>query len=94
ELADSFIVWSRPGIPAGYITRDRIHAFDPRTSEDFTIDAFIIPVPAVVPHDTPVQHLHTFMQQHRLPIVIVSKDQQYAGFAYWQKIASFAKNGK
>lgn len=87
--AESFIVWSRPGIPAGYITREQLNRLTKPTGEDNLIDAFIIPAPAVVPHDTPIANLIGFMQQHKLPVVIVSENNHYTGVVHWEKLSGY-----
>ncbi len=92
NLGESFIVWSRPGVPTGYITREQLNRFAKAQGEDTFIDAYIIPAPAVVPHDTPVSNLIGFMQQHKLPVVIVSENQNYTGIVQWEKVAGFTQS--
>ncbi len=83
---DSFIVWSRPGIPAGYITRDRLEHYNPSQSENL-IDAYVIPSPAVVPSETPAGQLMTFMHRYKIPLALVSENNQYVGVIPWKKVA-------
>ncbi|MEO5905810.1 MAG: site-2 protease family protein [Saprospiraceae bacterium] len=87
---ESFIVWSRPGIPAGYITREMIDRYNPVSHPDVMIDAFIIPSPSIVPADTLVAHLYAFMQQHKVPIVIVAEPDRYAGTISWENVEKTA----
>ncbi len=87
----SFIVWSRPGIPAGYITRDRLFHNNPPPLPENPIDAWVIPSPAVVPQDLSVSQLYGLMQQHKLPIVLVSDHVNYLGVIRWESIEALAK---
>jgi len=87
----SFIVWSRPGVPAGYITRDRLLHNNPPPLPDSLIDPWVIPSPAVVPPDLSVIHLHSLMQQHKLPIVLVSDQVNYLGVIRWESLTALAK---
>ena len=87
----SFIVWSRPGIPAGYITRDRLFNNNPPPLPENLIDAWVIPSPAVVPPDLSVVQLHGLMQQHKLPIVLVSDQINYLGIIRWESLDALTK---
>ena len=87
----SFIVWSRPGIPAGYITRDRLFHNNPPPLPENPIDPWVIPSPAVVPPDLSVTQLYGLMQQHKLPIVLVSDQINYLGVIRWESIDAMAK---
>ncbi len=89
---ESFIVWSRPGIPAGYITREVMVSFNPLIHPDVLIDAYVIPAPSVVPANTPVAHLFAFMQQHKVPVVIVAEPDHYAGTISWDSLEKAAKS--
>src|SRR5690606_37898935 len=43
--AAAYIVWSRPGIPAGYITRERLTGTKPPLPPESLIDPWVIPAP-------------------------------------------------
>jgi Zn-dependent protease len=85
---NAFIVWSRPGIPAGYITRQTIDKVDPMHLPGSLIDAWVIPSPFVVSPDTHASQLIQVMQHHRLPIVLVSDPTGYVGTITWEKLES------
>lgn len=87
----AFMVWSRPGIPAGYITRDRIRDIVPPPLPDQLLDAWVIPAPVVVPLETTAQQLISFMQVRKLPIVLVSDTEGYRGVISWDKVSSLMK---
>lgn len=87
----SFIVWSRPGIPAGYITRDRLFHNNPPPLPESLVDPWVIPSPAVVPPDLSVVQLHSLMQQHKLPIVLVSDQVNYLGIIRWESVDALTK---
>lgn len=89
---ESFIVWSRPGIPAGYITRDRLNQTSVGSSVDGRIDAYVIPSPAVIPPDTPVGNVYQFMHNYKLPIVLVSDSHHYIGVVHWNKVLEVLEN--
>src|SRR4030095_10584646 len=84
---DSFVVWSRPGIPAGYITRERLINFNPQLHPDSPIDAWVIPAPAVVAPETPAGQLFSFMQHHKIPLALVFDKTNYQGIVHWKKLA-------
>lgn len=89
---DSFIVWSRPGIPAGYITKESIEQHGKGLmTEDALIDAYIIPSPAVVPADYSAGQLISFMQQHKVPVALVTDNGFYKGIITWKKIADLLR---
>lgn len=88
---DSFIVWSRAGIPSGYITRDQIEMHHPSLANESLIDAFVIPAPAVVAIDTDAANIFSFMQQNKLPIVLVADKNTYQGIIHWRKIADLIR---
>jgi Zn-dependent protease len=86
---NNFIVWSRPGIPAGYISRDTlIHSIP----SDNLIDAFVIPAPAVVAQDTSAGQLFGFMQHHKIPIALVTSHDQYVGVIPWKKMVDLVRS--
>ncbi len=90
---ESFIVWSRPGIPAGYITRDSLDMNKKEGLEtSLTIDAFVIPSPAVVSPETSVGQLFSFMQYHKIPVALVAENNHYIGVIPWKKIADLLRN--
>ena len=83
----NFIVWSRPGIPAGYTTRDRI--IQAIGQNPFAlIDETVIPVPYVIAPETKVIQLIHLMQQHHLPIVLVGDGNGYTGVITKEKLES------
>lgn len=87
---ESFIVWSRPGIPAGYITRERL--MDPVSRDiDTLIDPYVIPSPAVVPSHTSAAQLYSFMYTHKIPLALVSENSHYIGVIPWKKIVDLMK---
>lgn len=81
---DSFIVWSRPGIPAGYITRESLN--HRHQLPDALLDAYIIPSPAIVAPETSAGQLFSFMQQHKIPLALVSENNHYIGVVPWKKV--------
>jgi len=87
---DSFVVWSRPGIPSGYITRERLENFNPGLYSDSPIDAWVIPSPAVVAPETPADQLFTFMQHYKIPLALVFDKVNYQGIVHWKKVAEKA----
>lgn len=84
---DSFIVWSRPGIPAGYITREQLESQSSPSQSENLIDAYVIPSPAVVPAETPASQLMAFMSRYKIPLALVSDNNQYVGVVPWKKVA-------
>jgi Zn-dependent protease len=91
ELKDtSFVVWSRPGVPAGYITRDRLLQNPPPPPESI-IDPWIIPAPFAVPPDLSASQVFGLMQQHKLPLVLVFDQVNYIGVVHWEKVAQLAR---
>jgi Zn-dependent protease len=91
ELKDkSYVVWSRPGVPAGYITRDRL--LNPTNSlTSSLIDAWVIPAPVAVAPDISAGQLYSLMHQHKLPIVLVFDQTHYLGTVTWEKVASLLR---
>src|SRR6187549_901932 len=87
----SFVVWSRPGIPAGYITKERLFVSNPPAPPESLIDPWVIPSPAIVPPDLSVVQLYGLMQQHKLPIVLVSDQVNYLGVIRWENVAALSK---
>jgi len=85
-----FIVWSRPGIPAGYIPRDRLLG-NPPPLPDSLIDAWIIPAPVAVPPDISAGQLYNLMQQHKLPLVLVFDQTNYIGVVHWEKVVGLTR---
>ena len=85
---ESFIVWSRPGVPAGYITRDRLLN---SLETDQHLDAYVIPAPAVVSIDTSASQLFAFMQSRKIPVTLVSENSHYVGVIPWQKIVDLIR---
>lgn len=86
----SFIVWSRPGIPAGYISADRLLG-NPPPLPDSLIDAWIIPAPAAVPPDLSAGQLYNLMQHHKLPLVLVFDQTNYIGMVHWENVQALTK---
>jgi len=82
----AFIVWSRPGIPAGYITKERLLSAHMMNIADGLVDPWVIPVPVVVgPHATARQVIG-IMQQQKLPIVLVGDHNGYIGEIHWENV--------
>jgi Zn-dependent protease len=91
DLKDScFIVWSRPGIPAGYITRDRLTGYPP-PSPDSLLDAWIIPAPVAVAPQLSAAQLYNLMQQHKLPLALVFDGTNYIGVVHWEAVSALTK---
>ncbi len=91
DLRESaFVVWSRPGIPAGYIPRDRLLG-NPPPLPDSLIDAWIIPTPYAVPPEMTAGQLYNLMQHHKLPLVLVFDQVNYIGVVYWEKVVAITK---
>jgi Zn-dependent protease len=87
SLELTFIVWSRPGIPAGYSTRDRV--IRAISQNPFAlIDETVIPIPYVVSPETKAIQLIQLMQQHHLPIVLVGDMNGYSGIVTREKLES------
>ncbi len=82
----SFVVWSGPGIPAGYIMRDRLMHLD-LLEESNLIDAWIIPAPIAVPPDFSAGQVYAVMQQYKLPLVLIYDRVHYLGIVIWEKVA-------
>ena len=75
----SFIVWSRPGVPAGYITRDRLlHNFPPPPPES-AIDPWVVPAPIAISRDFSAAQVASVLQQHKAPLVLVTDGFGYIG---------------
>jgi Zn-dependent protease len=87
----SYVVWSRPGVPAGYITRDRLFQYGPPPLPENLIDAWVIPAPVAVSPDLSAMQLYTLMQQHKLPLVLVFDQLNYIGVVHWEKVSSLLK---
>lgn len=85
---ESFIVWSRPGVPAGYITRERILS---SADTNQHLDAFVIPAPSVVSTETSASQLFAFMQSRKIPVTLVSENSHYVGVIPWQKVVDLLK---
>lgn len=90
QKESGFVIWSRPGIPAGYITRDRLFGYPPPLPESL-IDAWIIPAPVAVAPDMTAAQLYHIMQQNKLPLVMVFDQVQYIGVIHWEKVAGLLK---
>jgi len=86
----SFVVWSRPGVPAGYITRDQLLQNPPPPPESI-IDPWIIPSPFAVPPDLSASQVFGLMQQHKLPLVMVFDQINYIGVVHWEQVAALTK---
>ena len=86
----SFVVWSRPGVPAGYITRDQLLQNPPPPPESI-IDPWIIPAPFAVPPDLSASQVFGLMQQHKLPLVMVFDQINYIGVVHWEQVAALTK---
>lgn len=81
----AFIVWSRPGIPVGYITKERLLAAHMNTGDGF-VDPWVIPVPVVVGPETTARQVIGLMQQQKIPIVLVGDQHGYLGEIHWENI--------
>ena len=81
----TFIVWSRPGIPAGYISRERIQQGATAAYTNI-IDPWVIPMPVVVGPHAPATQLISLMQQQKLPIVLVGDTNGYLGVVTAEKV--------
>ena len=91
DLRESaFVVWSRPGIPAGYISRERLLG-NPPPLPDSLIDAWIIPTPYAVPPEMTAGQVYNLMQHHKLPLVLVFDQVNYIGVVYWEKVVALTK---
>jgi hypothetical protein len=86
--ATSFVVWSRPGVPAGYITKDRLMHHQPSSPSENLIDNWLVPSPVAVSPELPAGHLYSLMQQHNLPIVLVYDQINYLGVVHWEKVTA------
>lgn len=84
----SYIVWSRPGVPSGYITRERIMQHPPPPPGD-VIDPYIIPSPVAVSPQLSAAQVMGFMQQRKLPVVLVFDQLNYIGEIHWEKLGKF-----
>jgi Zn-dependent protease len=84
---ESFIVWSRPGVPAGYSTKTR--TMDAIAQNAFAvIDDAVVPAPYVVTPETKAMQIVHVMQQYQLPIVLVSDQYGYKGVITKEKLES------
>ena len=83
---DSFVVWSRPGIPIGYITRDLFENFDALHHPESPIDAWVIPSPAIVAPDTSAGQLFSYMHHYKIPLALVYDNVSYKGVVHWKKL--------
>jgi len=73
----AFVVWARPGVPAGFITRDtRSQSGIP---EEQPIEQVMSYTPVVIAPDLPLQHVFSLMQQHQLPLVLLYDQTGYLG---------------
>lgn len=81
----AFIVWSSPGIPAGYITKERLMAAYMNLG-DGVVDPWVIPVPVVVGPNTSARQVIGMMQQQKLPIVLVGDHNGYLGEILWENV--------
>ena len=84
---DSYIVWSRPGIPAGYIMKENLVDMSSTANSSSVIDPYIKQAPAVVGPETSIGQLFAFMQHNKIPISLVADNTHYLGVIPWQKIA-------
>ena len=82
----AFIVWSRPGIPAGYITKERLMAAHVNLMHDGIVDPWVIPVPVVVGPQASARQVIGLMQQQKLPIVLVGDQNGYLGEIHWEDV--------
>jgi Zn-dependent protease len=82
----AFIVWSRPGIPAGYITKERILSAHMMNIAGGLVDPWVIPVPVVVGPQASARHVIGLMQQQKLPIVLVGDQNGYVGEIHWEHV--------
>ena len=82
----ALIVWSRPGVPAGYITKEGLLSAQLMNTSDGLVDPWVIPVPVVVgPHATARQVIG-LMQQQKLPIILVGDQNGYLGEIHWENV--------
>jgi len=81
-----FIVWSRPGIPAGYVMRDRLIGAVPPLPPESPIDPWVIPSPVAVAPDVSAGNLYQVMRQHQLPVALVSDGLGYVGTVPWEAV--------
>jgi Zn-dependent protease len=82
----SFIVWSKPGVPAGYITKDRLMENQDGNGANVTIDSLLTMAPVAIPAETPILQLIPFMQQNQLPIVLVTNQHGFVGVIAWDQL--------
>lgn len=75
----SFIVWSRPGVPAGYMTRERLFQTLPPPPPDSPIDPWVIPAPIAVGMDLSAAQVASLLQEHQVPIALVSDGYGFVG---------------
>lgn len=87
----SYVVWSRPGVPSGYITRDSLLHASPPPLPESVIDAWVIPAPYAISPDLTVAQVYSIMQQHKLPLVLVYDQANCLGVIHWEKMKSLLK---
>ena len=83
----SYPVWSRPGVPTGFISREKLLQTPPPLPES-TIDPWIIPAPFAIPPDLSAGQVFAIMQQHKLPLVLVFDQINYIGVIHWERMRS------
>ncbi len=87
----AFVVWSRPGIPAGFITREQLLTADVVPGENLYLDEKMVPTPMAVAPELSASQLFTLMQQHKIPVVLVYDQVQYIGIIPWEKVTGLLR---
>ena len=82
----AFIVWSRPGIPAGYVTKESLLSVPLINIADSLVDPWVIPVPVVVGPHTSARQVIGLMQQQKIPVVLVGDHNGYLGEIHWENV--------
>ena len=82
----AFIVWSRPGIPAGYVTRESLLSVPLISIADSLVDPWVIPVPVVVGPHASARQVIGLMQQQKIPVVLVGDHNGYLGEIHWENV--------
>ena len=82
----AFIVWSRPGIPAGYVTRESLLSVPLINIADSLVDPWVIPVPVVVGPHASARQVIGLMQQQKIPVVLVGDHNGYLGEIHWENV--------
>jgi Zn-dependent protease len=82
----AFIVWSRPGIPAGYVTKESLLSIPLISIAGSLVDPWVIPVPVVVGPNASARQVIGLMQQQKLPVVLVGDHSGYLGEIHWENV--------